>query len=99
LVKWKKAKPTSNKKADLIDAFADNPPPLDNVEKWTDEEEMELVTMQSTTVPMIDTAIGVATTQMARAVTQNLATLDPETRAMLKRALEDDEPGATRGIL
>jgi hypothetical protein len=44
---------------------------------------------------MKDTALGVATTQMARAVTNNLAQLDTESRAALKRSLDeyDDNNG------
>jgi spore coat protein CotF len=91
--------PSSTTKADLIHAFANNPSPADAV-PWTVQEEMELVDLQSLQVGMINTALGVATKQMARGVTQkNLATLDPETRAMLKRALEDGEDGDARGIL
>jgi hypothetical protein len=98
LVKWKNIKPTSNKKADLIEAFENNPPPLDAVQ-WTVEEEMELVEMQSDTVELIDTAVGVATTQMARAVMQNLGTLDAENRAALMRALMDNEEISAPNVL
>jgi hypothetical protein len=98
LLKWKKIKPTSSKKTDLIHAFANHPSPP-NAVPWSDEEEMNLVSLQSDNISMIDTALGVATTQMARAVTQNLSTLDPETRAMLKRALEEEDPAHVTGAL
>jgi hypothetical protein len=76
LLKWKKVKPTSSKKADLIHAFCNYPSPP-NAVPWTAEEELELVALESQDVHMIDTALGVATTQMARAVVQNLPNLDP----------------------
>jgi hypothetical protein len=45
---------------------------------------------------MADTALGVATTQMARAMVQNLGILLPGTRAKLKQALEEgDNPHVT----
>jgi hypothetical protein len=97
LLKWKKAKPTSFKKADLVAAYYSNPPL--NAQLWTLPDEIELVGLQSDNVHMIDTALGVATTQMARAVRQNLANLDPETRAELKRALDGDDDGVARGLL
>jgi hypothetical protein len=98
LLKWKKAKPTSSKKADLVLAYYSNPPPLTTA-LWSAEEEMELVALRSENVNMIDTALGVATTQMARAVVQNLGIIDANTRAALKRALDDDSDDLPRGVL
>jgi hypothetical protein len=60
---------------------------------------MELVTLQSQHVDMKDTALGAATTRMARAVTKHLGVLDPETREMLKRALQEDEGTHVTGTL
>jgi hypothetical protein len=89
LLKWKKVKPKSSKKADLAAAYYSNPPPL-TAPLWTPQEEMELVALQSeTTVDIKDTAIGRAAAQMAHAVRHNLSNIDPETRAQLKRALDD----------
>jgi hypothetical protein len=98
LLKWKKVKPASARKVDLLAAYYNNPPPLPS-QLWTPADEMELVSLKADTVGLIDTALGVATTQMARAVRQNLANLDPETRAELKLALEGDEDGVARGEL
>jgi hypothetical protein len=99
LLKWKKTKPTSSKKTDLIHAFANHPSPP-NAVPWSVGEDMNLVTLQSDNIGMTDTALGVATaTQMARAVTHNLSTLYPETRAMLKRALEEEDPAHVTGAL
>lgn len=108
LLKWKKAKPISSKKADLITAFRMSPPPLD-AEKWTAEEEMELVAMQSAHVNMVDTALGVSTIQMANAVSNNFSHLPLENRNSLKRAIEaleaqealeaSADPDGTTGIL
>ena len=64
-----------------------SPPPLD-AEKWTAEEEMELVAMQSAHVNMVDTALGVSTIQMANAVSNNFSDLPIENRNSLKRAIE-----------
>jgi hypothetical protein len=98
LLKWKKAKPTSFKKADLLSAYYTNPPPLSS-QLWTPDDEIELLALSSNNVNMIDTAIGVATTQMARAVRQNLAHLDAETKAALKEALAGDDGGVTQGTI
>ena len=91
LLKWKKApKPPSSKKADLVQTYIDAPKP--KIQKvWCRSEEAELQALKSEKVEMKDTALGMAVTQMAPAVTHNLATLDPETRAALKRSLEDFE--------
>jgi hypothetical protein len=87
LVKWKKAKPASSKKEDLLAAYYSLPPPL-ATPSWTQTDEMELVELQSENVDMKDTAIGVSANQMARAVRQNLSNLDPAERAQLKQALD-----------
>jgi hypothetical protein len=44
LLKWKKVKAMSTKKADLVHAFANHPTPLDAV-PWSVEEEMELIAL------------------------------------------------------
>jgi hypothetical protein len=98
LLKWKKVKASSFKKADLVMAYYNNPSPP-NVQPWSDEDEMKLVALRSEDIDMKDTALGVATAQMARAVQQNLANLDPETRAQLKKALDDDGDDGLTGIL
>ena len=92
LLKWKKVKPTSSKKIDLLTAYYNHPSPntLAPREQWTDADEIELVALRSDNINMRDTALGVATTQMARAVTLNLKNLDADTRAELMRALEED---------
>ena len=49
--------------------------------------------LQSTEVDIKDTALGVAATQMARALGNNVAQLNPESRAALRetlRAYEED---------
>ena len=94
LLKWKKVKVKSTLKKDLVEAYISNPtPPIQKI--WCRSEEEALVALKDANVPLIDTALGVATTQMARAVTNNLAQLDMESRAALKRSLDeyDDNNG------
>jgi hypothetical protein len=88
LIKWKRVLlPASAKKAELLAAYFAHPLPPPS-QDWSPEEEMELVALQSETIDMKDTAIGVATNQMARAVVQNLANIDPEMLAQLKEAVD-----------
>jgi hypothetical protein len=98
LIKWKKVKPASAKKIDLLAAYYQNPPPISQP-LWSPDDDVELAALKSTNVNMKDTALGVATMQMARAVRQNLSNLDPETRAELRRALDADDEPVTRGFL
>jgi hypothetical protein len=90
LLKWKKDKPTSSKKADLIAAYYSNPSPQ-NAVPWGPVDEMKLVDLQSNNVNMEYTALSVATLQMARAVQQHLDKVDAETKAQLRLALNADD--------
>jgi hypothetical protein len=90
LLKWKKVKPTSSKKADLLTAYYNHPSPQ-NAVPWGPEDEMKLVELQSVNVNMEDTALGVATVQMARAVQQHLDKVDAATKAQLRLALNADD--------
>ena len=93
LLKWKKTKPESTKKKDLIDAYIKAPKPAKPTKVWTKTQEAALVLLQSTEVDIKDTALGVAATQMARALGNNVAQLNPESRAALRetlRAYEED---------
>jgi hypothetical protein len=95
LLKWKGAKPVSSRKADIVEAYITaKKPPI--VKSWKRSEEAALLANKEQTVALKDTALGVATTQMARAVTNNLAQLDEESLATLKSALGifSTEPGA-----
>ena len=84
LLKWKKVKPQSSKKRDLVDAYITAPKP--KIQKiWSRFEEDALQKLKSEDIPMKDTAIGVATKQMAQALTNNLAHLDKETISHLKQ--------------
>jgi hypothetical protein len=89
LLHWKKAKqPASTKKRDLVNAYLDTPKP--KIQKtWTRGEEAALVALKVQDLPLIDTALGVATTQMATAVKNNLAQLDKEAMDSLKAALQE----------
>lgn len=97
LVKWKKAKPLSSKKEHLIDAYIKAPKPK-ITKVWTRAQEAALQELKSTEVELKDTAVGVAATQMARALTNNVAQLEPEARAALRETLraydEDNGPNA-----
>ena len=86
LLKWKKVKPTSSKKRDMVDAYIAAPKP--KIQKiWSRFEEEELQKLKAEDIPLQETAIGVVTRQMARAVTKNLSQLDQETISHLKEAL------------
>jgi hypothetical protein len=98
LLKWKGVKPTSSKKADLVHAIANNPSPP-NAIAWSDEQEMELVALQAADIGIVDTALGVSTNQMARAVAQNLPNLDAATRELLLEKLGVVTGGLPRGFL
>ena len=94
LLKWKKVKPKGTKKADLVEAYiAAAKPPIQK--SWTRSEEAALEDLKSEHVDLKDTALGIATTQMARAVANNLAQLDPESRDVLIKTLQayDEDNG------
>ena len=96
LLKWKKTKPLSTKKKDLIDAYIKAPKPAKPTKIWTKTQETTLQELKSTEVDIKDTALGIAATQMARALTNNVAQLDNEARAALRETLraydEDNGP-------
>ena len=90
LCKWKKIKIASSKKRDLVDAYVAAPKP--KIQKvWCRSEEAALQALKKEDVPQKQTALGVATTQMARAVENNLAQLDAQTMASLKTAIASYE--------
>ena len=91
LLKWKKIKPASSKKVDLVAAYYTNPPPLPNAALWTPDNELELETLKSDKVNLINTALGIRTAQMSCAVRQNMSTLDPTEKAELLSALMEDD--------
>ena len=64
LLKWKNVKGVSNRKNDIVDAYvaAAKPKP---VTIWKRAEEAELQKLKDLMVPLKDTALGVATNQMA----------------------------------
>ena len=98
LLKWKKVKIKSKRKADLIQAYVDAPKPRIQQNTWTTAEESSLNTLKSEVVSLRQTAVGVAAVQMAKAVTNNVAQLDTPTRESLKRSLlqfeEENAPNA-----
>jgi hypothetical protein len=89
LLHWKKAKqPSSTKKRDLVNTYLDTVKP--KIQKtWTRGEEAALVALKVQDLLLIDTALGMATTQMATAVKNNLAQLDKDSIDSLKTALEE----------
>ena len=90
LLRWKRKKPAGTKKKDLVEAYITTPkPPIQK--SWTRSEEEALLQLKSTDVSLKDTALGVATIQMARAVGTNLAKVDSPTRAALKQSLLEYE--------
>jgi hypothetical protein len=96
LLRWKKVKLEAgkNRKKDLVEAYVAAPKPM--IQKiWSRSEEATLLNLKNTNIPMRETATGIAATQMARAVTNNLTQCDAESLAALKAAIQDldDKPG------
>ena len=88
LLKWKKVKVASSKKRDLVDAYVAAPKP--KIQKvWCRSEEEKLVALKSKQIPLKDTALGVAATQMAKALTNNLTHLDESSIGLLKAAINN----------
>lgn len=97
LLKWKKVKPLSKRKRDLVEAYCDAPKPKIQA-TWCRMEEAALQRLKNEVLELKETAVGVATSQMARAVTNNLSNLDPDSIAALKLAIgslehKDEEDG------
>jgi hypothetical protein len=91
LLKWKKVKmPASKKKAELVETYIAAPKPKIQT-FWCRSEEAALQALKSENITVKDTALGVAASQMARAVTNNLAQLDEASLAALKTAIESLE--------
>ena len=97
LLKWKKIKATSTKKRDMVDAYIAAPKP--KIQKvWCRSEEAALQALKAE-VTVKDTALGVASTQMARAVANNLSNLDGESLAMLKNKIESFEEAKEPNVI
>jgi hypothetical protein len=86
LLKWKKVKPNSKRKKDLIEAYCDAPKPKMQA-TWCRMEEAALQRLKNEVLSLKETAVGVATNQMARAVTNNLSNLDSDSIAALRLAI------------
>jgi Na+/phosphate symporter len=98
LLKWKKVKSTSKRKADLIQAYVDAPKP--KIQKtWVRSEEAALAKLKEEVVELKETAVGVAASQMAKAVTTNLNHLDEESIAALKKAIDGLDSKVQESIL
>jgi hypothetical protein len=65
LLKWKKVKPTSTKKDDLIHAFANHPPPP-NAVPWSDDKEMHMLIFQGRTCTTNELILGKITLHMSQ---------------------------------
>ena len=83
----------STRKADLVDAYMLQRRCQRSRRCGAYSEEEELEALKDQNVAMKSTALGVATEQMARAVTNNLSNLDTPTRKSLRDALEDFDEG------
>ena len=100
LLKWKKIpKAKLKRKEDMIEAYVKTPKPTKIQKTWTDSQEAELQKLKQQVLPMRETAVGVATVQMARAVTNNLAQLDTPTRTELKQSLAEWEENNAPNVL
>lgn len=97
LLKWKRVKGESTRKKDIVDAYVAAPKPKP-VTIWKRAEESELKKLKDELMPIKDTALGVATNQMARAVVLNIDNLQKEELDSLKSAIQkwEDSPAGTR---
>jgi hypothetical protein len=90
LLWWKKVKAEGTRKKELVEAYIAAPkPPIQK--SWCRSEEQELQRLKSKDIPMRETATGVATSQMDRAVTNNVAQLDTPTRNQLRESIQEWE--------
>jgi hypothetical protein len=97
LLKWKKVKVSGpKKKKDLVDAYLAAPRPKIQV-IWSRSDEARLQKLKSLTLK--DMALGIASTQMANAVGNNLDNLDDEAISKLKGAIKDFEDSKGPNIL
>lgn len=98
LLKWKAVKADTTRKADVVKAYI-NAPKQKPTKIWSRGEEAALVKLKEEMMPLKDTALGVATNQMARAVTNNLSKLDDESIETLKTALQLFSPDDGTNVL
>jgi hypothetical protein len=86
------------KKEDLIDLYIKTPKP-GITKAWTQSEETALEKLKDPQMNLKDTALGVATSQMARAIQHNLAVLDSPQRAALKQSLQEYDESQGSNVL
>ena len=72
-----------------------NAPPYNWTEYWTADNEVQSQQLMSYEVPMRDTALGVATSQIARAVSNNIQLLDEEAKQALRASLQQTKSRAS----
>ena len=87
LLKWTKAKAAGTNKPELADAYYNAPVPP-TAEPWRHIDEAGLIHLKVDPIAMKETAVAVAANQMARAVANNVATLDDEVRRSLMDSLQ-----------
>jgi hypothetical protein len=99
LCNWKKIPAKAGmKKRDLVDAYIAAPKP--KIQKvWSRSEEEALQKLKSKVIELKETEIGVATVQMARAVTNNLANLDEKSLKELRGALADLDEEKSENVI
>ena len=98
LLKWKKITIKATTKRKMADAHIAAPKP--KIQKvWCRSEEASLNRLKELNIPLKETALGVAASQMAKAMTNNLAILDTPTKDSLRSALGDSTAPHPVGIL
>ena len=106
LCKWKQCKLSSNpQKQGFVSAYVAAARPS-TPEPWSQEDEDLLLAVTSDNVELKDTALGVATKQMAAAVSQNMGNLDEKSRHDLLQSLakfdvanNTETPEDTRAVI
>ena len=86
LLQWKLGK-TAGKKADLIQRYVDTPRPPKEQNMFGHANGRRLQELQKNTIPLRETALGVAAKQNANAVINNLSELDNSDEERLFQAL------------
>ena len=87
LLKWTNAKAAGPNKPELVDAYYNAPVPP-SAQPWRHIDEAELIHLKVDPIAMKETAVAVAANQMARAVANNVGTLDDEVRRSLMDSLQ-----------
>ena len=87
------------RKSQMIDLWNTTPFATTTAQQWTEEEESQLQALMVDEIAIEETALGVATQQMARAVANNADHIPESLRNLLREALgPSDEPTSNADV-